>query len=369
MPCRADVGRISSRLRRKFGNPGRTRPQGGGRVRGEVGLLQCRCPQAVRPTMGTMRVSEAGETSKKGGSPEDDAEDNGGEASSRRRSSESSGAPEARDGKQPSGSRYLNRELARLDFNARVVALAEDRSQPVLERAKYLAISSQNLDELFQVRVAALYEQVNIGATTLSPDGLTPQAQLAAVRKRTEQLVDHQSHIFRDALVADLDAAGIRFSQWTELDDEDRSYLDEVFEKRIFPVLTPLAVDPAHPFPYISNLSLNLAVVVREGPGVPPLMARVKVPPLLPRFVVMPDGERFVPIEQVIAAHLSSLFPGMDIMAHHTFRVTRQTDFDTDDGASDLLVAVESVIQRRKRSPMVVRLEIERGMSAWVREL
>ncbi|HMC08482.1 MAG TPA: polyphosphate kinase 1, partial [Actinomycetota bacterium] len=234
---------------------------------------------------------------------------------------------------------------------------------------KYLAISSQNLDELFQVRVAALYEQVNIGATTLSPDGLTPQAQLAELRRRTEQLVDHQSHIFRDTLVPDLNAAGIRFSQWTELDDEDRSYLDEVFEKRIFPVLTPLAVDPAHPFPYISNLSLNLAVVVREGPGVPPLMARVKVPPLLPRFVVMPDGERFVPIEQVIAAHLSSLFPGMDIMAHHTFRVTRQTDFDTDDGASDLLVAVESVIQRRKRSPMVVRLEIERGMSAWVREL
>jgi polyphosphate kinase len=318
-----------------------------------------------------MRVSEADETSRQGGPPDDGAGDGAREASGSRRSSESSAAPEApaRDGTQPSSSRYLNRELSRLDFNARVVALAENRSLPVLERAKFLAISSQNLDELFQVRVAALYEQVNIGATTLSPDGLTPQAQLAEVRRRTEQLVDRQSHIFRDGLVPDLDAAGIRFSQWTELDDEDRSYLDDVFEKRVFPVLTPLAVDPAHPFPYISNLSLNLAVVVREGPGVPPLMARVKVPPLLPRFVVMPDGERFVPIEQVIAAHLASLFPGMEILAHHTFRVTRQADFDTDDGASDLLVAVESVIQRRKRSPMVVRLEIERGMSAWVREL
>ncbi|MGH2718330.1 MAG: polyphosphate kinase 1 [Actinomycetota bacterium] len=225
--------------------------------------------------------------------------------------------------------RYLNRDLARLDFNARVLAHAEDPGLPVLERAKFLAIFSQNLDELFQVRVAALHEQVMAGSSAQSPDGLTPHAQLARVRERAEALV----------------------------------------ERRIFPVLTPLAVDPAHPFPYISNLSLNLAVVVRQGPGVPPLMARVKVPPLLPRFVVLPDGERFVPVEQVIAAHLGALFPGMQVLAHHTFRVTRQADFETDDGASDILVAVESVIRRRKRSPMVVRLEIEKGMSDWVREL
>ncbi|HEX9316315.1 MAG TPA: polyphosphate kinase 1, partial [Actinomycetota bacterium] len=152
-------------------------------------------------------------------------------------------------------------------------------------------------------------------------------------------------------------------------DDDDRAHLDQVFERRIFPVLTPLAVDPAHPFPYISNLSLNLAVVVRQGPHIPPLMARVKVPPLLPRFLVLPDGERFVPVEQVIAAHLGSLFSGMQVQAQYSFRVTRQTDFNTDDGASDLLVAVESVIRMRRRSPLVVRLEIEKGMSAWVREL
>ena len=272
-------------------------------------------------------------------------------------------------GRMPRGQRFLNRELSRIDFNDRVLALAEDQAQPVLERAKFLAIVSQNLDELFQVRVAALYEQLAIEATTTSPDGLTPQAQLAEIRKRVEALVDRRSRIFKDVLVPDLDRAGIRYSQWKELDDDDRAHLDQVFERRIFPVLTPLAVDPAHPFPYISNLSLNLAVVVRQGPNVPPLIARVKVPPLLPRFIVLPDGERFVPIEQVIAAHLPALFPGMQVQAQYSFRVTRQTDFETDDGASDLLVAVESVIRMRKRSPMVVRLEIEKGMSAWVREL
>ena len=264
---------------------------------------------------------------------------------------------------------YLNRELGRLDFNARVLALAADRSLPVLERAKFVAIFSQNLDELFQVRVAALHERLMLGGPARSPDGLTPQQQLALIKARTEALVDRRSQIFKDMLVPDLDEAGIRFSQWNDLEHDDRVHLNGVFERRIFPVLTPLAVDPAHPFPYISNLSLNLAVVVRQGPRVAPLMARVKVPPLLPRFLILPDGERFVPLEQVIAAHVGTLFPGMQVLAHHAFRVTRQADFDTDDGASDLLVAVESVIRMRRRSPMVVRLEVENGMSDWVREL
>src|SRR2546426_11659741 len=206
--------------------------------------------------------------------------------------------------RMPREQRFLNRELSRIDFNDRVLALAEDRSLPVLERAKFIAIVSQNIDELFQVSVAALYEQLSVEATTTSPDGLTPQAQLAEIRTRIEALADRRSRIFRDILVPDLDVAGIRFSQWKELDDDDRAHLDQVFERRIFPVLTPLAVDPAHPFPYISNLSLNLAVVVRQGPHIPPLMARAKVPPLLPRFLVLPDGERFVPVEQVLAAHL-----------------------------------------------------------------
>src|SRR5207302_1604867 len=263
----------------------------------------------------------------------------------------------------------LNRELSLLDYHLRVLALAEDQAGPLLERVRFLAISGQMLDDLFMVRVAGLQEQLIAAVAATSPDGLTAQEQLRAIRSRAQAIQSRQLEILEQELVPRLAATGIRIRDAADLEAPDRDYLARVFADQIFPVLTPLAVDPAHPFPYISNLSLNLAVVVREGPGVPPLMARVKVPPLLPRFVVMPDGERFVPIEQVIAAHLSSLFPGMDIMAHHTFRVTRQTDFDTDDGASDLLVAVESVIQRRKRSPMVVRLEIERGMSAWVREL
>ena len=266
-------------------------------------------------------------------------------------------------------SRFLNRELARLDFNARVLALAEDRSSPVLERAKFLAIFSSNLDELYQVRVAALYEQVALGATRLSPDGLTFGQQIDAIRQLAGQLTERRSKIFLEQVVPDLDAAGIKFSQWRDLDQEDRSYLDRVFERRIFPGLTPLAVDPAHPVPYISNLSLNLAVVVRQSSREATLMARVKVPPLLPRFVVMPDNERFVPVEQVIAAHLPALFPGMQIIANYAFRLTRQADFETDDEASDILVAVESVLRMRKRSPMVVRLEIEHGMSDWVQEL
>ncbi|GAC1368905.1 MAG: RNA degradosome polyphosphate kinase [Actinomycetota bacterium] len=266
-------------------------------------------------------------------------------------------------------SRFLNREISRLEFNSRVLALAEDAAAPVLERAKFLAIFSQNLDELFQVRIAALHARVALGSSALSPDGLTPLAQLAIIRSFADGLAERRARAFLDLLVPDLEAAGIRFSQWRDLDDDDRTFLTGVFERRIFPVLTPLAVDPAHPFPYISNLSLNLAVVVRQSARVSPLMARVKVPPLLSRFVVMPDGERFVPVEQVIAAHLSALFPGMQIMAHHTFRVTRQADFETDDEASDILEAVESVLRMRKRSPMVARLEIEHGMSDWVREL
>jgi polyphosphate kinase len=328
---------------------------------------------ASRPPAG---LSKAAQKAPVKGGPKAQAATNGARPGPAAAAGTAKGAPRRRsesgvvapDGIRPE-QRYLNRELARLDFNARVLALAEDRCLPVLERAKFLAIFSQNLDELFQVRVAALHERVMLGSSLQSPDGLSPQAQLAAIRERAEALVERRSRVFRDQLVPDLEAAGIRFSRWKDLDYDDRSHLDGVFERRIFPVLTPLAVDPAHPFPYISNLSLNLAVVVRQSPGVPPLMARVKVPPLLPRFVVLPDGERFVPVEQVIAAHLGSLFPGMQILAHHTFRVTRQADFETDDGASDILVAVESVIRMRKRSPMVVRLEIEKGMSDWVREL
>jgi polyphosphate kinase len=270
----------------------------------------------------------------------------------------------------PPGERYLNRELSWLDFDERVLALAEDRSIPVLERAKFMAIFSHNLDEFFQVRVAGLKEQHRAGVTATSPDGLGPLEQLVAIRHRVEELTARQAATFAGQLVPDLEAAGIRFVDWESLADEDRAFVDRVFEEKIFPVLTPLAVDPAHPFPYISNLSLNLAVAVDDPERREPRIARVKVPPLLPRFVVMPDGERFLPLEQVIATHLPALFPGMGIVDHYPFRVTRNADFDPDDDAAeDLLVAVETILQRRRRSPVVVRLEIDEAVSDQIDDL
>ena len=241
--------------------------------------------------------------------------------------------------------RYLNRHLSWLDFNARVLALAEDEALPLLERAKFLAIFSSNLDEFFQIRVGGLVEQRSAGLLTLSPDGMTVDLQLAAIRERVLRLVSRQTAIFRE-VAAQLEAAGLRFSDYTSLDEDDRAHLDGVFEEEVFPVLTPLAVDPAHPFPYISNLSLNLAVVVGDPDGPARRIARVKVPPLLPRFVVMPDGERFVPLEQLIAAHLERLFPGMRVLGQHPFRVTRNADFALEEEeAEDLLTAVEAILR------------------------
>jgi polyphosphate kinase len=268
-----------------------------------------------------------------------------------------------------SSSHYLNRELSWLDFNARVLALAEDRAMPVLERAKFLAIFGENLDEFFQVRVAALKDQVAAGLATTSPDGMTPLDQLREIRCRVTELVARQATCFSDQVVPDLAEVGIVLSDWEKLDDDDREYLVKVFEDRIFPVLTPLAVDPGHPFPYISNLSLNLAVSVLDASSGERRFARVKVPPLLPRFVVMPDGERFVALEQVIAAHLGSLFPGMEIESHHAFRVTRNADLTLEEEeADDLLAAIEFEL-RRRRFGRAVRLEVDSRMSHEMRQL
>jgi polyphosphate kinase len=266
-------------------------------------------------------------------------------------------------------SRYLNRELSALDYFARVLALGADKSVPLLERVKFLAIFSQNLDEFFQVRVSGLQEQLDAGLRTTSPDGLDPGEQLRAIRGRVEPLVARQATIFTQELAPALEEHGVRFCDWDELSDSDRAHLDEVFEERIFPVLTPLAVDPAHPFPYISNLSLNLAVLVRDPNSGEERFARVKVPPLLPRFLVLPDGERFVPLEQVIAAQLDSLFPGMETVEHHPFRVTRDADFELSDDAEDLLEAMELILRRRTRFGRVVRLEVDGKMSNEVLEL
>ena len=278
--------------------------------------------------------------------------------------------PRPRALRTPDATRFINRELSWLDFNTRVLALAEDRSLPLLERAKFLAIFSRNLDEFFQVRVAGLKEQVGAGVGHRSPDGVTPSEQLLAIRERVDALVQRHSRCFTDDVAVALEHAGVRFVDWSSLDDTDRAELREVFESRIYPVLTPLAVDPAHPFPYISNLSLNLAVVVADSDSGDTHVARVKVPALLQRFVPLRDGERFVPLEQVIAAHLHMLFPGMRIVSHHAFRLTRNADFELEgDEAEDLLEAVQSVLQRRRRSPLAVRLEVDRTMSPEVLDL
>ena len=262
------------------------------------------------------------------------------------------------------GPRYLNRELSHLSFDERVLALVEDPSLPLLERIRFLAILSQNLDEFYQVRVAGLKEQQAVVPPPISPDGLTPGEQLTAIRRGVDALEARQSRVFNQDLVPRLAEAGIHFLHSAELSPADQAHLADIFNQQIFPVLTPLAVDPAHPFPYISNLSLNLAVMVREPLGRRSRFARVKVPPVLARFIPLPDGRGFVPLEQVIAAHLDTLFPGMEIVSHHPFRVTRDADLDlVDDEAEDLLAAIQMELRRRRRQAPVVRLEIDSGMS------
>ena len=256
----------------------------------------------------------------------------------------------------------INRELSWLDFNARVLAQVEDESLPLLERARFLAIASRALDEFFQVRVGGL-KQLAAGLESAASDPHGPQAQIRAIRLKVVELYARQARAFLHGLVPHLDSHGIRFSDWSSLDEDDRAYLDKVFEERIFPVLTPLAVDPGHPFPYISSLSLNLMVVVVDPASHEQRIARIKVPPLLSRFVVLPDGERFVPIEQVIAAHLHPLFEGMRVVAHHVFRLTRNADYTIDsDEADDLVEAVRAILKERRRSPLVVRLEVGSDM-------
>ncbi len=265
--------------------------------------------------------------------------------------------------------RYINRELSTLDYFSRVLAIAEDTTLPLLERAKFLAIFQGLLDEFFEVRVAGLKDQLAAGLLGTDPAGLSPGDQLRAIKLETAGLVERRVRAFVDQVVPELHEQGIRLSNWDSLTDDDRSFIEAVFQERIFPVLTPLAVDPGHPFPYISNLSLNLAVIVSDPVTKERRFARVKVPPLLPGFVVTPDGERFVPLDTVIAAHLSALFPGMEIESHHPFRVTRNADLTLqEDEADDLLEAVEMEL-RRRRFGRAVRLEIDEAMSDEVRQL
>src|SRR6476469_942463 len=268
--------------------------------------------------------------------------------------------------------RYLNRELSWLDFNARVLALAADTSLPLLERAKFLAIFSSNLDEFYMVRVAGLKRRDEMGLSVRSADGLSPREQLRRINERTQQIANRCARVFLDSVRPALADEGILIVTWLELDDDERGRLSTYFHEQVFPVLTPLAVDPSHPFPFVSGLSLNLAITVKLPDDGGQHFARVKVPDNVDRFVELDSREgalRFLPMEELIAAFLPVLFPGLDIVEHHAFRITRNADFDVEeDRDEDLLQALERELARRRfGSP--VRLEVADNMTENMLEL
>ncbi len=264
--------------------------------------------------------------------------------------------------------RYLNRELSWLDFNARVLALAADPSLPLLDRAKFLAIFASNLDEFYMVRVAGLKRRDEMGLKVRSADGLTPREQLRLVGERTQQLAIRHAQVFMESVRPALAAEGIEFVRWNDLSEADHPALSKYFNDQVFPVLTPLAVDPAHPFPFVSGLSLNLAITVKSPADGGEHFARVKVPDNVDRFIRLDsttDGVetiRFLPMEELIGAFLPALFPGMEIVERHAFRITRNADMDVEDRDEDLLQALERELARRRFGPPV-RLEVSGNMS------
>jgi polyphosphate kinase len=265
---------------------------------------------------------------------------------------------------------YINRELSWLEFNNRVLYEACDPRTPLLERLKFLAIFSSNLDEFFMVRVAGLKQQVEATVNLLTTDGRTPQKQLDDIRLHLHPQLKKQNTEFQEVLQPLLRQQGICILDYIELNQQQRNYLDNYFQEQIFPVLTPLAVDPSHPFPHISNLSLNLAVVVKNPDTEEEFFARVKVPQVLPRFLPLPPELRTedngktanwsgIPLEQAIAHNLESLFPGMSIQEYHPFRITRDADLELEeDEAEDLLLAIEQELRKRRMGGTPVRLEI-----------
>jgi polyphosphate kinase len=258
--------------------------------------------------------------------------------------------------------RFLDREASWLDYNSRVLELAADESLPLLERVRFAAIFATNLDEFFMVRVAGLRRRLATGIAVVTPGGLNPRDQLALIAERAHVLSERHAALARDVLFPELAVQGIGLLHYADLDASQRRRADDFFSGRVYPVLTPLAVDPAHPFPYISGLSLNLAVVVKDRDSGREHFARVKVPPLLARL--LPVGEaRFVPLEEVIAAHLPTLFPGMAVVETHTFRITRNEDVELEeDEVQNLLAALERELTRRRFGPPV-RLEVESTMT------
>jgi polyphosphate kinase len=270
--------------------------------------------------------------------------------------------------------RFYSREMSWLDFNARVLAQAEDRRIPLLERVKFLAIFASNLDEFYMLRVAGLKRRQEMGLALAGSDGLSPRSTLNRISARTQELMQRHARCFLDDIEPALAEQGIRIVHWSALDAAEHSRLGDYFRDQVFPVLTPLAVDPAHPFPYISGLSLNLAVSVRDPAGGPERFARVKVPNNVPRFVTAGDADDsgavwFLPLEELIAAHLPMLFPGMEVVEHHLFRVTRNADIEVEeDRDEDLLQALERELARRRFGP-AVRLEVAETTSPHVLDL
>ncbi len=274
---------------------------------------------------------------------------------------------------------YFNRELSWLDFNYRVLHEALDSRTPLLERLKFTAIFSSNLDEFFMIRVSTLKEQVEAGVAKLTPDGRTPQQQLEELEQRLRPMVAKQHNNFEQELRPQLAALGVKLLDYADLNQEQSLYCQRYFEKQVFPILTPLGVDPGHPFPHISNLSFNVAVVVKNLKTEEECFARVKVPDILPRFIQLPqelsqsDEAKNVwmgvPLEQAIAHNLSALFPGLEILEYSFFRITRDADFPVqEDEADDLLLAIQQEIGKRYFKGFAVRLELQASASALVRE-
>jgi polyphosphate kinase len=277
-------------------------------------------------------------------------------------------SPPAADPRDPS--LYLNRELSWLEFNRRVLHEAADPRTPLLERLKFLGIFSSNLDEFFQVRVAGLKQQQAAGIVERTADGMTPEAQLRSISLVVGTLLAQHHRVLTAEVLPELAAAGVRLdSDLSALTRADRDHLDAYFHANVFPVLTPLAVDPGHPFPYISNLSLSIAVVLRGADG-EERFARVKVPKIIPRWVPLTSANHFVPLEQVIGANLESLFPGVEILGWYLFRITRNTDLqiENSDEADDLLSLIQEEV-RNRRFAEVVRIEVHASMPISLRSL
>jgi len=257
--------------------------------------------------------------------------------------------------------RLIDRELSWLAFNERVLELAEDQSTPLLERCRFLAIFSSNLDDFFMIRVASLKRKIETGITKSNTAGYTPAQAMAEIAKKTQELIERQTRCFHEDIAPKLSSVGIEISTWDSLNDSEKKYVNKIFTDRIFPVLTPLAVDPSHPFPYISGLSLNLAVLVKRPDTNEELFARVKVPQSLPRFIETQELAigKFIALENVIIANLHQLFPGMEIEDYYTFRLTRNADLELEEEESEnLLESMEQELLRRKFGPPV-RLEVD----------